>query len=388
MYSIALIIEPVYDPNAGGVQRTTSKLLKIFKEKGHRLFLICLHNTKINPEFENGDFQTYYIYGENAPSKLTKILQENKIDICINQSGYSYDITKLLSNNIPEGTKLINTLRINPLSFYSNYKFTIQKYLERKGLGFLNFKLVHFIILQRHILKQRKEIGYILTNVDSYIMLSETFREELFFLVPKAKEFNSKIEAISNPFVTPEALVENKDKENIILYVGRLEQNQKRVDLLMEIWKKLHQEIPDWNFWVVGEGDQENYMKDFCKINKLDRVKFFGKQNPIDFYKRSKIFHFTSAFEGFGNVLVETQSYGCVPILFDSYPAAKEIVNHERDGILIKPFDIDTYVSETIKLTKNNDLLIEMQKNGFENVKRYSFQSTYLKWENIFKSIV
>jgi glycosyltransferase involved in cell wall biosynthesis len=387
MYSIALIIEPIYDPNAGGVQRSTSKLLKIFKDKGHRLFLICLHNTKIKSEFENDDFQTYYVYGKDASSKLNEIFEENKIDIFINQSGYSYNITKFLAEYKPKNTKLINTLRINPLSFYSHHKFSIKKYLERKGLGFLNCNLVHFLILQRHILKQRKEIGYILANVNAYIMLSETFREELFFLVPNAKNYNNKISAISNPFQLPEVRVESSDKENIILYVGRLELNQKRVDLLMEIWKRLHQEIPDWSFWIVGEGEEEDYMKDFCNKNNLNRVKFFGKQNPIDFYKKSKIFHFTSAFEGFGNVLVETQSYGCVPVLFDSYPAAKEIVNNKQDGILISPFDIDAYVLETIKLTKNNDLLIQMQNNGFENVKKYSFEKTYEKWERIFSDI-
>lgn len=389
MYSIAIIIEQIYDPNGGGVQRSTSKLLKIFNEKGHKMILICLHNIQMKSEFQNEDFKTYYVYGKDGGSKLATILQENSIDICINQSGYSYNITKFLAGNKPKDTKLINTLRINPLCFYENHKFFAQKYLKDKGLSFLDSKLFHYIVLKRHIFMQRKEVGYILNKVDAYILLSENFREELLFLVPNAKNYNNKISAIGNPFQLPESIADFNEKENIILYVGRLEVNQKRIDLLMEIWKRLHQEIPDWSFWIVGEGgnEDEQYMKEFCNKNNLNRVTFFGKQNPIEFYKKSKIFHFTSAFEGFGNVLVESQSYGCVPILFDSYSAAKEIVNDNQDGILIPPFDIDSFVTETIKLTQDNDRLIQMHKNGFENVKKYSFENTYKKWERVFNDI-
>jgi glycosyltransferase involved in cell wall biosynthesis len=168
--------------------------------------------------------------------------------------------------------------------------------------------------------------------------------------------------------------------------VGRLVVIQKRVDLLMEIWKKLHETLPEWKFWVVGHGDQKGVMERFCLQHKLDRVTFFGKDNPNEYYKKAKLFHMTSAFEGFGNVLIESQSYGCVPIMFNSYSCAPDIVTHNLNGLLIDPFNVDAYVDETKKLIDNSDKLHEMALNAFENVDRFSYAKTYEKWNTVFKS--
>jgi glycosyltransferase involved in cell wall biosynthesis len=43
-------------------------------------------------------------------------------------------------------------------------------------------------------------------------------------------------------------------------------------------------------------------MEKYCQEHELDRVTSFGKDNPNDYYKKAKIFHLTSVFEGFGNV--------------------------------------------------------------------------------------
>ena len=177
------------------------------------------------------------------------------------------------------------------------------------------------------------------------------------------------------------------NKENIILYVGRLNIIQKRVDLLLQIWQKLHNKLPDWQFWVVGDGPEKEFMKNFCKENNLTNVKFFGKNKPDEFYKKAKIFHLTSAFEGFGNVLVEAQSYGCVPILFNSYSAALDIVTHNENGILISPFELDDYANATIDLINNSTKLNDLKVNAYTTVDRFSYESTYQKWEGLFKNI-
>jgi glycosyltransferase involved in cell wall biosynthesis len=170
--------------------------------------------------------------------------------------------------------------------------------------------------------------------------------------------------------------------------VGRLNVPQKRVDLLLQIWKKLHDEIPDWKFWVLGDGQEKKKMEEFCKNHELDRVTFFGKVNPDDYYKKAKIFHMTSAYEGFGNVLVEAQSYGCVPFLFNSYSAALDIVSHKENGILVTPFNIDKYVELTIELINNPSQLNELSKNAYESVNNFSYEETYKKWDEVFKSII
>ena len=383
--NIALVLTQKFDPHAGGVQRTTSKLAKIYEAKKHQVIIVSYGNhTTSEQEYEG--IKLFYV-NQKEESQLKEIFQNQEIDCIINQVGYSVSLTKILLRSKPSHTKLINTLRINPLNFYQNHNLFISTFLESKNLGFLNNFVFRKLILGYHILKQNIELYYIIKKTDAFVMLSERFKAELFFLAPVLKKYKNKIYGIGNPFQRPRIDISKIEKENIILFVGRLNILQKRVDLLLEIWKKLHEQVPNWQFWVCGDGEDQYYMEQFCQENKLNRVTFFGKVNPTEYYKKAKIFHMTSAFEGFGNVLIEAQSYGCVPMLFNSYSAASDIVYHNENGILVQPFDCNEYAAETKKLMDNPVKTSELALNAYENVLRFSYEETYKKWEKVFESL-
>ncbi len=383
--NIALVLTHKFEPNEGGVQRTTSKLAKIFEAQRHNVIIVSYVNDTTSVK----DYEGIKLFqvNEKESSALKKIFQEEQIDCIINQMGFSLELTKLLLKVKPRDTKIINTLRINPLNFYDNHKNTLKDFFERKKIGFLNTYITRKIILAYHIFRQNVELGFIVKNTDAFVMLSEKFKPELLFLVPKLKKYLHKIHGIGNPFQRPELDIKTLPKENIVVYVGSLNIRQKRVDLLLEIWEKLHAQSPDWKFWVLGEGPEKKNMEEFCKKNNLDRIHFFGNVNPNDYYKKAKIFHMTSAFEGFGNVLIEAQSYGCVPMLFDSYSAASDIVYHNENGILVQPFDCNEYAAETKKLMDNPEKTSELAFNAYENVLRFSYEETYKKWEKVFETI-
>ena len=383
--NIALFLTQKFDPNAGGVQRSTSKLAKIFQSKQHHSIIVSVGNHTSQQE----DFEgiTLYYINIKEENQLKSVLEKESIDCIINQTGYSVSLTKLLLKNKPLKTKMINTLRINPLNFYDNHKDIIRELFKSKKLDFLNNLITRKFILRYHILKQNIELRFIVKKTDAFVMLSERFKPELFFLAPSLKKLDAKIFGIGNPFQKPKLDIATLDKENIVLFVGRLNVPQKRVDLLLQIWKKLHGEIPDWKFWVLGDGEEKKKMEKFCQKHELDRVTFFGKVNPDDYYKRAKIFHMTSAYEGFGNVLVEAQSFGCVPVVFNSYAAAQDIVIHNDNGILVTPFNIDKYVEETKDLMMNCTKLSQLAFNGYEHITKFSFEESYKKWEYVFKSL-
>ena len=100
-----------------------------------------------------------------------------------------------------------------------------------------------------------------------------------------------------------------------------------------------------------------------------------------------RIFHQTLVYEGFGNVLVEAQSFGRVPMLFNSYAAAQDIVIHNENGILVTPFNIDKYVEETKDLMMNSTKLNQLGINGYEHINKFSYEETYKKWDRVFISL-
>ena len=378
---IGIILNHNFDPNAGGVQRVSNSISEIFSNFKYETIIICF-TKQIHLSSDN----KVPVFSVSNEKQLRNLLKDENITLIINQEGYSFKFTKLLLRSRPAGSSIINNLHINPLNFVDNYKEFVRGFFIRYKLEFLNNQISQKVILFYHIAKQRIELNFIIKNTDAFVMLSERFKPELFTLAPNLRKYENKIHGVGNPFERPKIKIEELKKENIVLFVGRINILQKRVDLLVEIWKQLHASCPEWQFWVLGEGEDRKFMEDFCKKNKLDRVKFFGKDNPNSYYTKAKIFHMTSAFEGFGNVLVEAQSYGCVPILFNSYSAAQDIINHDVDGFLINPFNVDAYVKQTIELMNNPDKLEAMSKSAFENVCRFSYEKTYQKWEAVFKA--
>lgn len=152
----------------------------------------------------------------------------------------------------------------------------------------------------------------------------------------------------------------------------------------MEIWRQLHPQLPGWQFWVLGDGPERSWMEAYCNEHGLDRVHFFGYDNPDSYYQKAKILHFTSAFEGFGNVLVEAQQNGVVPILFDSYSAASEIIWDNENGVLIQPFNVDEYADRTLELVNDRQRWKELASNAVEDVKRYNYKAVGKKWSQLF----
>ncbi|MCH7412063.1 glycosyltransferase [Belliella sp. R4-6] len=388
--NILFVIEQDFEFNTGGVQIVTERLINLFHKMEHNLVLVSLSSTDLDLSLDfHNDFKIpyYKISKGNEFLKLQKLILKYQINLFINQVGYDPNVSKLLFKVSRNKAKIINCLHINPLNFYDNHEFLTSKFLNDNGLKAFDNKLVHKFILYYHVVKQRKELGYIVKNTNAFVMLSERFKEELYQLVPDVKKFDHKIYGINNPFEVPDLDISTIKKKNVILYVGRLEISQKRVDLLLEIWDKLHRVLPDWQFWVVGHGSEEENMKNFCLKHQMNRVKFFGKQNPDEYYKQAKIFHLTSAFEGFGNVLVEAQSFGCVPVMFNSYSAAQDIVLNQETGILIEPFNIDVYVQETLDLIADKDRLKRYVENAIIHSHNYSYSVTYEKWVNVFSQL-
>ena len=124
--------------------------------------------------------------------ELKNILDQLNIEVIINQTGYSVKFTKMLLYITNNKAKIINNLHINPLNFYDNHKNIIQELFNRKKIGFLNTYFTRKIILGYHVWKQRKELGFIVKSTDAFVMLSEKFKPELFFLVPKLKKYLHK----------------------------------------------------------------------------------------------------------------------------------------------------------------------------------------------------
>ena len=77
-------------------------------------------------------------------------------------------------------------------------------------------------------------------------------------------------------------------------------------------------------------------MEEYIRRYDIQRVCFKGFQvsPPIQHYKEASIFLLTSDLEGFGLVVIESMSYGVVPVVYGSYEAIYDIIDNGKSGLI------------------------------------------------------
>jgi len=128
--------------------------------------------------------------------------------------------------------------------------------------------------------------------------------------------------------------------------------------------------------------------REFQLKTVLTNIYFEGFQSPEIYYDRASVFCMTSAFEGFGLVLVEAMAYGCIPFAFKSYPNVVDIIDDNENGELISPFLTDEYAEKLSKLMDNEDQIQIMANNAKIKSDKFRIEIIGNMWLQLFKSVL
>ena len=190
------------------------------------------------------------------------------------------------------------------------------------------------------------------------------------FLLKETK--NKNIKVIPNPIDLKKYQI-SLNKENVVLYVGRLI-SSKRIDILLECFSKL--ENKNWELWIIGDGPLRNDLENRAKkLGVSDNVKFWGIQyNIAPFYSKAKIFAFTFFSEGFPNALLEAIASGLPTIAFDCIAGPSDFIQNKVNGFLVTLGDIDTFFQKLDELIKNETLRKKFSENAIKIAKDYDIE--------------
>ena len=385
------------NPFIGGIEKVTNILSNELVARGHNVTHVSLINTnsykKYTPACEEfflpdkNDIQT-----ETNKTFLSQIITEKRIQILINQYSTTQDFNTLCHNikKQYQHIKVITPLHLDPLyrlkGESSNF-FIKQKNGNSPRHWFLDcFLYVKFHIFKKWIIIKgiRKELEYIERISDRVLLLSEHVKKDITYI--KGNNDLSKYSSVNNPIEKVDSCYCSKKKK--ILYVGRIEFGLKRFDRALNIWSKIEKKFPEWQFVVLGDGGYRQLFEQIAIKRGLKRIKFEGFQDPIPYYKESEIICLTSSSEGFANVLVEAQNYGCIPIAFDSYSALKDIIFDGHNGYVIQPFKNTKFANKIQELIKNPNARREMQNNAKKHSEKFDIRFIADQWEELFKELI
>ncbi len=228
-----------------------------------------------------------------------------------------------------------------------------------KKLGFLG--IIPFL-MERHYLKHRK----------NFIVVSEALKRRVLAINPSAN-----VAVIHNGIDESAFRLSVQDSARKIGFIGRLEINQKGLDVLIDSFSKLKERNYHFEALIIGGGKDEHKVRQMIKERGLDSsVEFTGRLDNSRFTRLSEcaIVCMPSRFEGWGITAIEAAAEG-IPVIASNIEGLNEAVLDNQTGILIQN-DPSSLAEAIINLLQDEKMRSTFSSNAKEHAKKF-------RWENI-----
>ena len=181
--------------------------------------------------------------------------------------------------------------------------------------------------------------------------------------------------------------IEKKSPKHI-LFLGRLDIGQKGIDLLLQAYANVKNNIK-WPLVIAGNGPDEEKTKNL--INKLglnSRVSMIGpaygeKKNHV--IAETLFVALPSRHEGFCLFALEALAAG-IPLAAFDIPGISWI--NSAAARKATPFNTREYAETLVKLSNNSELLDKMGLAAEELAEKFTWEKTAQKYDNFFREII
>ena len=379
-------------PVDGGIETVSRTLSNEFTARGHKVYVLytdyfCPPN---NSPFVDRRIVSRLIPRDgNECSKfdvakkfIDNFVLDEKIDVLINQCFPTW--SSYIFRDIKGKVKIIECLHMT--LFYPS------SYHRLRWTGFdLKMRLCGPIVYNYFQKKWRceslmREFPY----VDRFVFLSKSFVSE-FLRFTKYNNVNGKVIWMNNPLSFQSNDYNESDigkKSNYILCVARLSETEKRITYMLAVWKSIEEDrrFDDWIFDVVGDGPSASEYKQIAVKLGLRRVCFHGYQTPDLYYRRAKISLMTSVAEGLPMTLVESQYYGVVPLVMNTFSSVNDIIDNGVNGIIV-PESKRKFLKALKYLMLHNKSRQLMACAAMKSSRRFTVGNIAKQWEDMIDNI-
>lgn len=294
----------------------------------------------------------------------------------------------------------------NPLHYFLQYKKGIQKVVHETKPDIISVCddglkgfLLPFIIQTKAKWIHESHASLQLSNVGSGLSFFKKIQHSLkqflgkrFSTIVLLTEGNKKEWSAKNLVIIPNLLpfqsysvstLQNKK----IIAVGSFSYN-KGYDLLLQIWRNVVFDFPEWELNIYGSRTHENLHLVASHL-KLTNINFHDPVGNIEEkYLGSSIMVLPSRSEGFGMVLIEAMNCGLPVISFNCPNGPKDIITEGEDGFLIESGDVERFAEKLRKLMESEGLRQKMGARARLNSLKYHPNEIVTQWDQLFKNLM
>ncbi len=271
-------------------------------------------------------------------------------------------------------------------------------------IGFTNFPNMYATVVG----KMLKIPSIISERGDPAITLPNTFKDRILKLIidsasggvfqtngAKAyygKRLQKRGSVIPNPIFIKGTVpnVPYEEHEKTVVSVGRIDNKQKRLDVMLQAFSIFSKKHPEYTLKIYGSGDDENLVRQWCAdLNIQDQVKFMGvTRTPMQDISDAGMFLITSDYEGISNSLLEAMAVGLPCVSTNHTPGgARLLIADHENGLLAPMGDVDALAGAMCEFADNPELAQKCGNNARDVVNRFEPSRIIDLWEDYIEKL-
>jgi glycosyltransferase involved in cell wall biosynthesis len=224
--------------------------------------------------------------------------------------------------------------------------------------------------------------GY--AGLDAVVVLSE----------PDVRDYRGMLRASTRVLAIPNAIPAIEGPAApltapTILAAGRLTR-QKGFDRLIPAFAPVARRHPDWTLRICGRGPAAPRLRRLVAEHELsDRVLLLGAVKDLAReMAQASLFVLSSRFEGLPMVLLEAMRAGLPVASFDCPTGPREVVEHERTGLLVDEGDEAALAAAMLRLVEDEDARRRMGAAGRARARAFTMEAVGPRWEALLHQLL
>lgn len=365
--------------NGGGTERVTSQIANGLSERGYDVSILSIEKG-LNPHFETDKKVKLYelcrteTFETGTTETGTKKSVFDKIKYrlwCLKKvSAIKKSFKKAIGKICPD---LVVAVDIECYRIIDPF---------RKKFNYKTIGWEHFALLVRGGRGVDYSRRLAVKHASKLLVLSDGDLLDYKKKYPKAKNLMRMFNPVAfRPTAEPD--MNNK----AVIAAGRFAP-QKNFGALIEVWNKIADKCGDWELRIYGDGKDKEKLQALIAGYGLKNVKLMPYAARLDEeMAKASIYALSSAYEGFGLVLIEAQAKGLPCISFDCKHGPSEIITDGVNGFLIEPGDTDAFAEKLLKLITNYELRKTFSDNARKDLYRFDVDYVVDNWVKMLESI-
>lgn len=233
---------------------------------------------------------------------------------------------------------------------------------------------------------------YLCRRADFFLAISEFTKQEMVQLLGIPAE---KIHVV--PCAGPDSLAPVDDPEQLrqlrekyrlpqryLLFVGNSNPRKNLARMIRAFDRAAESAGRDFHLVIAG-GQGWKFSEDDAlrEIRHKDQIHFIGfveDEDMLALYSAAELFLFPTLYEGFGIPVIEAQLCG-TPVLTSNCSSLPEVAGDA--AVYVDPYSEESICEGLLRLLGDPQLAGELRKKGFENARRFSWQKSAERLDEI-----